>query len=142
MTDPVFSIRGYEEDFDTGRTGDGRQVVLGLLCPSLVAYFFTPDGGLIGREVRPWEYPAPGAEGIGYAIYDKRFQGHLAEQMQGWKQELGFSPGPIRVGAFFDEEYYVGFEQSDEQGLGASDEIVFYWAKEYFLAPDGEGEST
>ncbi len=139
----MFNIRGYEHDFYTGCTGDGRQVVLGLLCPSLVAYFFSPDGGLMGREVRSWEHPAPGAEGIGYSIYDKQFQGRLAEQMQGWKQELHFSPGPIHVEAFFDEEYYVGFEEEAiDQAEEADDEIVFYWAKEYFLATDGEVEST
>ena len=109
---------------------------MGLLCPNLVAYFFMRDGSLIGRQARPWVYPAPGAEGRGYDIYDERFQSHLSEQVRGWKGELGFSPGAVRVRAFFDEEYYVGFEEA------ADDEIVFYWAKEYFLAPDGEVEST
>lgn len=30
-----------------GHTGDGRQVLLGLLCPNLVAYFFNELGNLI-----------------------------------------------------------------------------------------------
>src|SRR5438552_3744105 len=34
-----YRLNGYSRDFYTGRTGDGRQVLMGLLCPELDAYF-------------------------------------------------------------------------------------------------------
>lgn len=132
----MFSIRGYGDDFYTGGTSDKSQIIMGLLCPSLVAYFFSPNGWLLGREVRPWHYPAPGAQGEGYDIYDERFQTRLGEQMRGWMKDIGFLARPICVEAFADEEFSVGI--ADEEDAGT----VLYWAKEYYLSSDGEVEST
>ena len=139
---PLFSIRGYADDFYTGGTGDKRQVLLGLIAPCLVAYFFSQDGRLLGREARPWRYPAPDAEGERYKIYegynvcDQRFQIHLGEQMRGWMKEMGFIAGPIQVEAFRDEEFSVEVYDGEDAG------IILHWAKEYSLSPEGEVMST
>jgi len=65
MTARLFQLKGYEDDFYTGRAGDGCQVLMGLLCPNLVCYFFSSEGVLLAPEVRPWRYPAPGMSGQG-----------------------------------------------------------------------------
>ncbi len=35
----LFPISEYGNDFYTGVTGEGKQVIMGLLCPVLVAFF-------------------------------------------------------------------------------------------------------
>jgi hypothetical protein len=49
----LFPLRGDEWYFHTGTTPDGRQVIAGLLCPFVVAYFFNPDGSFESVERRP-----------------------------------------------------------------------------------------
>ncbi|MFO0964158.1 MAG: hypothetical protein U0793_01040 [Gemmataceae bacterium] len=68
----LFPIQGYGDEFSTGVCADGRQVVMGLLCPHLVAYFFDRKGKLLGDEHRPWNKPAPrmGPDGP-YNIYER-----------------------------------------------------------------------
>ncbi|HEY7155408.1 MAG TPA: hypothetical protein VH575_15710 [Gemmataceae bacterium] len=163
--DRLFPIRKY--DYATGLCDDGRQVVMGLLCPHLVAYFFDPQGNLLAKESRPWDHPAPtmGANGP-YRIYDTEFQAALDRQLRGWQAEIGFRPGTIRVKAFLDEEEPVGIEllpehyrdidpvaeYPDEEDrrefLKARDQwvrqgkFVWWWAKDYFMSRDGKVEST
>lgn len=153
----LYSLNGYGSDFYTGRIGDGRQALMGLLCPELVTFFFSPDGALIGREARPWDYPAPQFHGDGpYQIYDAEFRRRLEEQMSGWKSALGFEAQTIGVQAFFDREYYVGVEElpgpEEEEDWEGEAEVLeawreqgvftFYWAKDYIMSADGEVEST
>lgn len=158
----LFPVRGYGSDFHTGRTRAGEQLLMGLLCPYIVAYFFTQDGSQIKRERREWLVAAPRMGGDGpYQIYEPGFEATLSEQISQWQEELGFSPELIRVQKFFDPEMYVGIEQVPDhlQDVDESDEdfeelqadlrewegsgsFVFYWAKDYFMASDGEVEST
>ena len=158
----LFSIRGYGSDFYTGRTSAGEQVLMGLLCPYLVGYFFSPDGSLIKKERREWLEPAPRIGGDGpYRISDPAFEAGLSKQLSQWQDELGFNPELIRVQKFFDDEMFVGIDQVPEhlQDLQESDEdleelrsslekweargsFVFYWTKDYYMSSGGEVEST
>jgi hypothetical protein len=153
----MYTLNGYTPDFYTGHAHDGRQVLMGLLCPELVAYFFTPDGTLLHREIRPWNYPASrfGDDGP-YQIYDAEFSHRLSDQIADWQQEMGFEPKQIRVKEFFDEEHSVGIKTLPEPGedpdwdedaetLEAWREegiFEFYWAKDYLMSADGNVEST
>lgn len=80
----LFRIKSYGDDFVTGLSDDGRQVVMGLLCPELVAYFFDQDGRLLGNERRSWLHPArqmgPHSP---YQIYDDAFQEAIVGQLRG-----------------------------------------------------------
>src|SRR4051812_41642963 len=76
----LYLLKTYGSDFYTGRLGDGRQLLMGLLCPELVAYCFSPGGALLGREARPWNYPAPRSGDGPYRIYDPEFRRHLNDQ--------------------------------------------------------------
>ncbi|HWT00958.1 MAG TPA: hypothetical protein VN256_11990 [Pyrinomonadaceae bacterium] len=157
-----YSIRGYGDDFETGTTSEGQQVLMGLLCPYIVAYFFSSDGALVGGERREWNRPAPrvGTDGP-YQIYDRVFRESLSEQILGWQSELGFTPGVIRVRPFFDDEHCVGIEAFPEhlEDLNESDDgyellcaerqqwveegnFVFRWAKDYYMTRGGEVAST
>jgi hypothetical protein len=153
----MYQVNGYADDFYTGHARNGRQVLMGLLCPQLVAYFFSPDGTLLNCETRPWNYPAPRMKGDGpYQIYDADFDRHLAEQMAGWQREVGFAPNVIRVEEFFDEAHFVGIKalpapgedsdwDEDEETLEAMREqgmYEFYWAKNYLMSADGRVDST
>jgi hypothetical protein len=44
-TERIFPIASY--DYFTGVTKNGQQVLMGLLCPELVAFFFSKDGTLV-----------------------------------------------------------------------------------------------
>jgi hypothetical protein len=160
----LFNIAAHPYDFQTGITSEGRQVLMGLLCPHLVAYFFSPAGDLQEREARAWHYPAPRMKGNGpFQIYDDEFERRLNLQRDEWKQAMGFKESPIRVKEFFDKENSVGIEplpehmldlswcedeeeqQLVEQGRDewiAEGKFVFYWAKDYFMTRDGEVESS
>src|SRR5215468_4820448 len=102
-TTQKFHLRSYGDDFQTGRCANGDRVVMGLLCPNLVLFRFDREGTLIGRELRPWSFPAARVGGI-YKIFDQMFETRLEEQITSWQAELGFSEEPITVSRFFDKE--------------------------------------
>lgn len=157
-----YPIRGYDEDFVTGITRSGSQVLMGLLCPHVVAYFFSPEGALERRELRLWRHPAPRMAPDGpYRLSDPAFRSALAQQIQEWHEELGWRPGAISVQPFFDDDAFVGIEdlpehlQELDESADASAELlaeradwlargsfVLYWAKDYFMSRDGAVEST
>ncbi len=56
----LYPIRPGQGYFDAGMTGDGRQVLMGLYCPDLVAIFFDASGDLISHEARHLEFMRPG----------------------------------------------------------------------------------
>jgi hypothetical protein len=132
-----FPIRSYGDEFFVGRCANGSQALLGLLCPNVVLYRFDSDGNLVGREVRPWNYPAERHGGV-YAIYDPVFIARLAEQITGWQSELGFTEDRIDVAAFYDEELGVGIELPENDECA----FVFWWAKDYWMNDQGGVEST
>ena len=152
---------GYAGDLVTGICADGRQVVMGLLCPNLVAYFFNPKGDLLGGERRAWGHPAPRKGAGPYQIYDKPFQGALAAQFREWQQALGINPCAIQVREFLDGQYPAGIElfpgdlqptadewrsmnEHEQQEMEraraewqAAGTFVWWWAEDYWIDPDG-----
>lgn len=161
----MHTIQGYGSDFWTGGTSDSRQVVMGLLCPHLVAYFFSSEGHFMEVEARPWEYPAPRlSHNAPFQIHDAEFERSLGEQFAWWENELDFEAKPIQIQPFFDQERWVGTqemadyladaneddeteeldegEQAERAALIATGQFIFYWAKEYWLAPDGHVTGT
>jgi hypothetical protein len=167
VVDRLFSIEPHGDDYFPGVCEDGRQVVMGLLCPHLVAYFFGADGKLLGDEHRLWQKAPPrfGTDGP-YKIGDNDFQLALTKQLQDWRAEIGFQPQTISVRAFWDERHPVGIELLPEhlQDLDTADwfedederqeyvtsreewlaegKYVWWWAKDYFVNADGEVESS
>jgi hypothetical protein len=164
-SDRLFPIQ--EHDYSTGVCADGRQVVMGLLCPNLVAYFFNRDGTLLGRENRLWNVPARRMDGNGpYLIYDPEFVEALNLQLGEWQSQLGFRPSTIWIKPFFDDEHPVGIEllpehyrdldhadwidhEEDREGLKRLRDqwiewgnFVWWWAKDYFMSREGKVEST
>jgi hypothetical protein len=154
-------------DFDTGLCADGRQVVMGLLCPHLVAYFFDADGTLLGGERRLWNTAAERMSENGpYILHGEPFCSALERQKQEWKDVLGFRSATIRVKEFFDSEHFVGIEPlpARYQDLETSEEsqdeeerrqlmqmrdswladgsFVWWWAEDYWMSKDGEVESN
>jgi len=155
-TERLFPIQAY--DYKTGICSDGRQVVIGLLCPHLVAYFFDPQGNLLRREQRLWKNPAPKLRGEGpYSIYDHDFREALEQQEREWLTELGFSPGTIWIKEFLDGTP-VGIEQLPDHFQDVDDlddeerkslatwiavgNFVWWWARDYYMSKDGKVEST
>jgi hypothetical protein len=130
-------MRSYGDDFVAGHCANGDQVLLGLLCPNLVLYRFDGSGRPIGREIRPWSYPAVRRHGI-YQLHDPAFRESLARQLADWRAELGLVDGPIEVEQFVDETQGVGMEPSEEGECA----FIFWWAKDYWMNEDGEVEST
>jgi len=164
--DRLFPVNSYADDFVTGVCDGGRQVVMGLLCPHVVAYFFDRDGFLLGDEHRPWNHPAPRMPSGPYQIYDKAFRTTLADQIQEWQQSVGYIACPILVRAFLDPQHPVGITllpdhldlpEDELQELSAEERedtelereewlaagrFVWWWAKDYWSAADGKILST
>jgi len=162
----LFTVQSCEPDFVTGVCADGRQVVMGLLCPNLVAFFFDADGVHSGAEQRTWDTPAPTHPHTGrYLLGDDAFQSALDLQISGWQDELGFVPAPVHIHAFVDQEKWVGVELipehllpeqiADEEDPTRREQLhdiaaewrdsgwfVWWWAKDYWMNAEGEVEST
>jgi len=136
-TTQKFHLRSYGADFQTGRCANGDQALMGLLCPNLVLFRFDKQGTFIGRELRPWSYPAPLRRRI-YMVFDPTFQARLEEQVTGWQAELGFSEEPITVNRFFHKEHCVGIDLPDDEPCA----FIFWWAKDYWMNEAGEVLST
>jgi hypothetical protein len=156
-------------DFLVGTTRDGRQVLMGLLCPELVVVFFDPEGRFLECEARPWEVPAPRMPGgTPFQIYDREFRESIRAQIQGWHEEIGFEPGPIAVREFFIWDRWLGIKDlpdhleeflADPSGAAEDEEeaddlresinlwlndgqFVLWWAKDYWMGADGDVDST
>src|SRR5690349_1027952 len=109
----LFAIKNEGHDFFTGRCADGRQVVMGLLCPELVAVFFDAKGAYLGCEERRWNPMAGKLAGRKppYHIFGDRFRKLITEQMKEWQAELGFRTATIRVKEFWAKNHTVGIEE-------------------------------
>lgn len=155
----TFALQSYEPDFYVGSSNRQPQVILGLLCPYIVTYFFDSDGNLVTATRHLWKHPAPrmGDDGP-YQIYDGDFVQAIEEQIQEWQEQIGFQDKPIRIREFSDEEMYVGIAELPEYLQDADPEdqelaeslmewkksgsFVFYWGKDYYMSESGEVEST
>jgi len=164
----LYPIRDHGGDFFTGVCGDGRQVVMGLLCPEVVAVFFDAAGNHLGCESRFWGEEAAGLAGREpiYDIFGDRFCALIARQLKDWQGELAFRTATIRVKEFWAAGQSVGIEEmpghyrdiesadwfpneAERQGFRESRDrwladgsFVFWWAKDYYMSKDGEVEST
>jgi hypothetical protein len=164
----LFPIQSQGYDFFTGICADGRQVVMGLLCPELVAYFFDAHGSLVGAQRRTWSDAAADVAGRvpPYRIFNDEFKALIGLQRREWEGELGFRTATIHVKEFFDHELGVGiellpaylreietapwFRDTQERERAAKlrnrwvedGNFVWYWAKDYYMSPTGEVEST
>ncbi len=162
----LFPIQAY--DYETGVCADGRQVVMGLLCPELVAFFFDAQGNLVSREGRHWSDAAGKIAGHQppYHISSDEFDALIDAERKAWQVELGYSPATIRVKEFYDDEYPVGIqilpghlanvetetwfrdEEERQEFIKSRDRwlaegsFVWWWARDYFMSKDGEVEST
>ena len=58
-------------DFQTGRLPDGRQALIGLLCPAAWAILFSADGDYQETVERNLEFLKPRHDGT-FDIYDDR----------------------------------------------------------------------
>jgi hypothetical protein len=166
----VYPIQSHEYyDFQAGMTGDGRSVLMGLLCPYLVAISFDAQGNL--REVQRRFLEFLQASGMlvdrepidgqvrSYNIYDER----IPERLAGWQREIGFSPSTIRVKRFFVPDLGVGVQdcpahfaeiladpdetEEEKDSIRESlrewetdGQFVLLWGNDYWL--DSRGEVT
>lgn len=157
--------------FFTGKSRGKQQVLMGLACPNLIAFFFNLDGDLIHVTKRFQEYLVPSSvfvdgkplEGIvqTFDIYDPRIPVRLSE----WQAEIGFQEQPITVKRFSNAETGIGIgdypdhfaevlsdpNASDDekdnvlQSLPeweADGQFVFWWGNDYWLNANGDVTSS
>jgi len=101
----LYPIKSHEEySFFTGFTLGNQQLLMGLLCPSMVAIRFDSDGNLLRIEERP----VPFFQGVEppYNIYDDRIPSLIAD----WQKEMAFQPAAIKVKKFFSQVPYAEIE--------------------------------
>src|SRR5262245_44577771 len=95
----IGSDQGY---FYAGVTLDNEQVLMGLFCPNLVAFYFDLDGNLLRTDQR--QVPFFRNVTPPYDIYEER----IPPLIEAWKKEMGFRPATIKVKKFFSDEHYIG----------------------------------
>lgn len=159
QSEQIYVLKSYEQEFYTGSNDDCEQVIIGLLCPHVVAYFFDEDGNLLNSERQLWKHPAPQRSPNGpYNIYEEQFVEAINQQIWDWMEKMGFAEEAIEIREFNDEARGVGISElpaylkdpvpDDEEMAEAlnywleSGNFVFCWAKEYHMSADGEVEST
>jgi hypothetical protein len=146
----------------TGVCPDGTQVLMGLYCPEVVCFVFSPDGDLLREEARPWKMPAPEREGY-WDIYDPDFKQAIARQLREWQEEIGSTPATIHVKPFFSASRAIGITDGLDMFEGNEDVLseqelvdeaesrevwvesgyfVFYWAKDLHMDADGSVMSS
>ncbi len=167
----LYTIRPDQGYFHCGITGDGRQVLMGLYCPDLVALFFNTAGDYLGHEERRLEFlqrndvivdgvPIEGLVAF-YDIYDQR----IDPRLRAWQAELGFRDLADRVKKFSvptlgiaieDEpdhfrEILEDPETSEEEKADVRDsmadwyedgQFVLLWRNDYWLDSTGEVVSS
>jgi hypothetical protein len=79
----------------SGLTRDGRQVLMGLYYPCVVAVFFDSDGRLMDVHRRQPSYLKPQED-----LHDM-YNSRITEEALAWQVELGFESAVIRVRKFF-----------------------------------------
>jgi len=163
MPSMLYLIQNSDCDFYARKAYDKRQVLMGLLCPELVAVFFDSEGNLLEVQKRalPFKLKRMGEDGP-FDIYD----GRIPEQLLQWQKAMGFRPATIRVKMFFLPEQGIGIEdlpnhfrefledpsnfdkEEREYYPGLINEwkkeesFVLWWAKDYYMNKEGEIEST
>lgn len=146
-------------DSYTGLTASTDQVLMGLLCPNLVALFFDAEGDLLRADQRP----VPFFQGVNppFHIYDKR----IWPLIEAWQKDLGFQPATIKVNRFFSQDHCVGIEdypthfhealsdpaEGEEEKSAVRESLklwdkdglfVLWWGKDYWLDESGEVNSS
>lgn len=161
----LFAIQGHGDAFHAGVTADGRQVLMGITRPHLVAYFFTPDGVLLGRDTRLLEQepPRPGGKGP-YRTSDPGYLESVRRQVSRWQEDLRFRPATIQVRAFTGlgddlvkvevmPSYWLEADpdESDEdraerkkliKSWEAGGNFVLWWDVDFHMSKEGEVVST
>lgn len=90
--------------FYTGFAPNDEQVLMGLFCPNLVAFYFDLEGSLLRCSQRP----VPFFQGVAppYHIYDER----IPPLIEAWQKEMGLRLATIKVKKFFSQEHFIGIE--------------------------------
>ena len=145
--------------FYTGLTPNDEQVLMGLFCPDLVAFYFDREGNLLRTDRRP----VPFFQGVTppYNIYDKR----IPPLIKAWQKEIGFRSATIQVKKFFSHKPYIGIEDypahfqeilsdpdaDEEEKADVRDSMVSWdkdgqfvlqWGNDYWLDESGEVVSS
>ena len=161
VSDRIYPIQSSSYWY-AGHTRDGRQVLYGLLCPSLVAYFFSERGDLIDVQQQHLEFLEEGRNpGHVYDIYDPRIE----PRREAWSRQLGIYSGTIRVRKFRDSNHGVEILDYPDcfddalQRPNASSEVkariaefrrdweqqrnfVLLWGEDYWMDEEGQIESS
>jgi hypothetical protein len=149
--------------FYTGTCRDEAQILMGLYCPDVVCFFFSPSGKLLHEEARRWDVPAPKRYGGHWDTDDPDFRRALERQLQRWQEEIGAAPATVRVKAFFSESRTIGITDGLDMFLTEEDEgnedilaeeaqnrkdwidngyFVFNWAKDFHMWANGSVMSS
>lgn len=161
----LFAIQGHSDIFYAGVMADGRQVLMGITRPHIVAYCFSPDGALLGRDMRLLEREPPRRDGNSqYLTSDPSYREDVRQQVARWQEDLGFRAATIHVRAFeglgddfVKVEAMPGFwleadpDESDEdkeerekliKNWEAGGNFVLWWDVDFHMSKEGEVVST
>jgi hypothetical protein len=150
----MHTIRTRPPTYFTGRTPDGKQVLLGWRSDFIAILLFDQTGTLLERRAHPLGIDL--RKGLGPAV-----EAIADAKIRAIKKEIGFSGGPIRVQPFFIHDWRAGIKPfpedledflSDPSRFPEEDAEIFRadikswldegncvlrWGNDYLLGPDG-----
>ncbi len=162
----LYPIR-YDPDavFSAGVTARGEQVLIGTHPNfSVATVFFDQQGCLLRNEHRPTPRPAAQAGDDQRALLNQA----TWKTMEEWKEEMGFSPGVVRVERFFlsherigvkdlpdfmhqylaeapdegEELFRPGLYEDIEQFIHKGQFVLCWCGKDFWIDKDGEVTDT
>lgn len=158
MTTHKYCLTSRTDTYETGITGSGEQVVMGMhRYPWVVGVFFDDDGQLVRIEKRHLRLEARPND-----WYDPTFQHRLSGILREWQDSIDFRESPITISPFFLDDLEIGIQcyapdlqdfidnpsdypeddhaefKRDIEQWDSEGNYVFCWSEAYYLDRYGE----
>ena len=141
----------------TGRLADGRQVLMGVMCPDFAIHYFSAAGDFV--EIQNRKLTLPPAIRNGVYFFDEIADASLNADIAAWCTELKFTESPIDVLKFDSdggtiEDFPAELIELDEEPDNFTDDerdellewradwvesdlFAFWWGDELWIDSDG-----
>jgi hypothetical protein len=139
--DYLYSLQSHKEyGFSTGIDKQGRQVLIGILEPQLLALFFTPTGDLITTEKRL----------LGSQIVNGNRPRHMPDsdllgdnpEILAWQEELGLVEKQILIKKFFVPFSHFQIKDTTQSQVRKDEDSIEHSGREKAAGPDSSSAES
>src|SRR5262245_23780594 len=102
-----YSIRHSDPYFHAGTLPNGKQILLGLHLPAMVAVLFDAGGEVLRTERRKYSFKLQTRTDGSYLVDDAASDA-MMDDLREWESEMGFRQGKISVKRFALHDLFIG----------------------------------